>query len=105
MEKIEKVDRDFCKCHICETVFHGVEGDTLLSCPNGCVRYNIDPQGENVKITLFNDEEYFVRLYDDTRYRNKGFRERIEEYERNYIDVLNYWREDDKYLIRLIAKE
>lgn len=106
MKKIEKVDRDFKRCHICEAVFNDIDGRASVnSCPNGCIRYDIYHLIELVKITLFNEKEFVVKLYDIVYDLSDDTRVDVEESELEYLKALNYWRKDDRYLIKIMERE
>lgn len=104
---MDKFKHDFKDCFICgkemTRFYHGLE----LRCDNGCCTFEIDPQGESVFIELFGGEDdntcFSVRLYERT-WHNEDITKRLKENERELMEAVKYWQEDDRYLMRIMSR-
>lgn len=112
---MKKFDYNFRICPICDRDMY-VEslGSTKLSCKNGCCIYDVDPQGETVFVTLFDDEEnddlnFYLELYKEALLRWEPLSEddyktqkKFDEDMKRFLKTIEYWREDDRYLIKIL---
>ena len=92
-------------CHICDSKMC-YEGIDVFKCPNKCCEYDIDVEAPaDVDIILFGSDDlhFRVKLYDENfTHHYKDYDKNLEENLKEYLKVIEYWRENDRYLVELM---
>jgi len=90
-------DYHFRKCPICEESLL-FQDSNVGKCSNGCVEYDVDPQGETVTVSLFDseldDENFLVSLYKTGWSAND--RDMVVDLQK-FQEAILYWRENERY--------
>lgn len=90
MEKKDEMSfsYDFKICPICDEAMD--EGDYLdFTCRSGCCVYEIDPQSDNVSVSLFNGKWYMLPL---SAYSLSEYAKELKE----FLVEVSYWKEKNK---------
>lgn len=113
MKQVTKLEEDvlfdynFRVCHICDSNTIYQSFNTERTCPNGCTYYDIDPQGGTVSVDLFGAEENGVHEESEEvffcipLYKRSHNSERLQNRLKQYLKVVAYWRENERYKEKL----
>ena len=98
-------DYNFTKCPVCENVI-AFDEHNCANCSNGCVSYDVDPQGENVKVQLlgnrYQGERFVINLYEDGWHKEN---QRLIANVKKFEQVIYYWKENERFKKRLRRKK
>ncbi|MNJ90065.1 hypothetical protein D3C87_76570 [compost metagenome] len=112
---MREFDYNFHVCPICNNKMREEHlGSTDLWCKNGCCKYDVDPQGETVSVSLFNDEEnndlnFLLELYKEARLQwepldddDYKMQKELDREMEKFLNAISYWKENDRYLVRIL---
>ncbi|MNJ90060.1 hypothetical protein D3C87_76520 [compost metagenome] len=87
------------KCPICEGEMLGEDQIDYLECSNDCILYEFDPLTGNATVISNLDKKIFynVDFFNEKKQPSVGTVELIKSIE--------YWRKNDRYLMKIMTKE
>ncbi|MNJ90054.1 hypothetical protein D3C87_76460 [compost metagenome] len=114
-------DYNYTKCQICESKMIELKKDKTI-CKNGCCMYNFqtDIERKSIFVTIFDEQGFIKKGYTGSSYLLDKYEnsyvggsllpEELKELrimmETNLLDFLkevNYWKENDRYLMRIMG--
>lgn len=94
-------DYNYHQCPLCQHAISFAE-ENEDSCPNGCVSYDVDPQGETVSVQFFDgmydEDSYLLNLEPEGWNRESNY---LKVNLKKFQEIIRYWKENDRYLKRL----
>lgn len=98
---------DFSKCFICDgEMIATTEIFVTYKCKNSCCEYDIEIMVGTVLVELFGgreQEDFFnIRYYEEHSTYPPSCIEQFKEDEKELIEKVKYWRENDRYLMKII---
>lgn len=99
---------NFNNCFICDSKMLEFDSGLILKCKNGCCNYDIDPQGENIFVELFDGEgesedlAFCIGLYERTWHRQEQI-EQLKLEEQRLLEAIKYWKTNERYLIKILG--
>ncbi|MDF2534345.1 MAG: hypothetical protein K0R18_502 [Bacillales bacterium] len=108
-----KFDYNYHVCPICSKELNSeYDGATDLWCSNGCVTYDVDPQGENVSVKIFGEEYFLLELYKEAllqwhpiQPRDYERQKKFDEDMKKFLERVSYWKANDRYLAKIMVGE
>lgn len=90
-------DYNFTKCPICES---DMTHSLIRRCDNGCCAYQLDPQGEIVRATLFQNEAFVLELYQNALLQwqpvtseDTKKQEKLNKQMNRFLERVDFWKD------------